>query len=489
MPCNVDCIETYGCGVPIPTTPGAIFTPYVKIEFDGDKYITMGNASAPPDNHATISSFQYGFTPGTTGYGADFEIIDQGGVMYRRIIKALNKTITTINEEVAMTTFDFGWVIKNCDGQTWLQTAYTITGKKLHGTFTGVEQTYEGGKVKLKFSIRGPQYRIPDVRHDETEGDEDNKISLKAALIKLFTENHPKFNSVQFKNKDGGELRFKSSDHGPDGPIGMWPHNQQNPLSAARTWLSSVVTDNDRGILILYDPDTSSIVLQEDKTDHQCCANTMGTYIVNGGGCSPVLELQNNIQWPLGLIPGGGATPGGAAAGKNDDYVKSEKNIQKAGTQTSPAIQQHEWLWRNPEELADGASKGNAAQSEANSPVEMPRVGFNADLKIHGDPQYSFPPELIAKTISLIVINPFHINDKCTWVTTSNCNPIMSNKSYIILGVSHQITNGSFITTLSLRLTQPNIDVDATDALGGTGCGTEKFDSSPGISMATDANE
>lgn len=487
MACIIDCLDTYGCGLPIPATPGAIFSPYVSLEFEGEKILSVGNQSAPPDNHATISSFQYGFTPGTVGYGADFEIIDQGGLMYKRIIRALNKTITKTNDEIINTVFDFGWIIKDCNGQTWLQTAYTITGKKLHGIFTGVEQVHEGGLVKLKFRLEGPQTRIPDVRHDATEGDEDNKITLKEALKKLFTENHPKFNSVEFKSKDGGELCFKASDGGCDGPKGAWPHNQQNPLSVARTWLSSITTENDRGILILYDPDTSSIIFQEDKTENQCCVGTRATYIVNGGNCTPVLGFQCNIKWPLGLMPGGGATAGGAASGKNDDFVKSDKNVQKAGVQSSPSIQQHEWMWRAPEDLASKASEGNAAHLEANRFVEGPVPGFSAELRLHGDPSYSFPPELISQNVSLIVINSFHLDNSCTWITTSNCNPIMSNKKYIIRGVNHQISLGSFVTTLNLYLPQPNKDIDANETLGG--CGTEVFNDNIGSSVSTDANE
>jgi hypothetical protein len=258
--------------------------------------------------------------------------------------------------------------------------------------------------------------------------------------------------------------------------------------AAARTWLSSVSTENDRGILICYDPDTSSIIFQEDKTETQCCGQNIATYIVNGGNCSPVLEFNPTIKWPLGFVPGGGATTGGNASGANDAYVEPTIDVQNAGTQTGPAIQQHEWMWRHPDSLSTGASEGNAAHMEANKNVEhLP--GFSAELKIHGDPGYADPIYMMAKTISIIVINPFHINDQCTWITKPNCNAIMSNKKYRIQGVSHQITGGSFVTTLKVFLEQPNKDIDASDALGGNGCGTETFGDDPGGSYSTDANE
>jgi hypothetical protein len=487
MTCTLDCLSTYGCGTPLEASPGAIFSPYIRLEFGGET-ITVGNNSSTIDNHAAISSFQYGFGTGTTGYGADFEIIDDGGVTSRKIIRAINKTISQSNKETLGTVFDFGWIIKDCFGEISLQTAYTMTGRKLHGMFTGLEQTYEGGKSKIKFRLEGPQHNIPEVRHDDTEGDESQKISLKTALTELFTENNPKFTNVLFLNKDGGELQFKNSDGGDDGPLGAWPINQQNPLAAARTWLSSIPTSNDRGILICYDPDTSSIIFQEDKTEKGCCSNTMGTYVVNGGNCSPVLEFNPTIKWPFGFIPGAGATTGGSSSGDNSKYVEPTIDVQKAGTQTNPSIQQHEWGFRHPDDQAQSASEGNAAHMEANKNYEhIP--GFSAELKIHGDPGYIDPFFLIGKTISIIVINPFHLDNQCVWITKPNCNPVLSNKKWNIQGVSHQITGGSFITTLKVYLTQPNKDIDASDALGGNGCGSETFYDDIGGSFADDANE
>lgn len=488
MPCQIDCLSTYSCGLP-PNQPldGAIFSPYVKLQFGKQQVITVGNESSPPNNHATISSFQYGFGPQTMGWGADFEVIDQGGTLYRQIIRAMHKTITNAKNETLQTMFDFGWIIKNCSGQTSMQTAYSITGKILHGLISEVDQTFEGGIIKLKFKIRGPQDDTPFVPQDDTIGDEANKVTLKDALRQLFTEHHPQFGEIQFRSKDDGELCFKSSDGGCDGPKGAWPLNQQNPLAAARTWLSSISTNNDRGILITYDPNTAGIIFQEDKQNNDCCSGNIGTYIVNGGNCSPVLEFNPTVRWQFGLIPGSGATPAGAASGANNAYVEPTIDIQKAGGQTSPAVQQHEWLWRHPDELATGASDGNAAHIEANGPFEFP-IGFSAQLKIHGDPSYSWGPYFIGKTLSIIVINPFHINDKCTWITSPNCNSILSNKNYIIRGVSHQITGGSYVTTLDVLLTTPNSQIDATEALGGTGCGTETFDDNIGGSQATNAN-
>lgn len=488
--CEVDCLTTYSCSGASPkeAIPGAVYSPYVVLKFkNGEKILTVGNTSSPPDNHAVISSFQYGFQPGTVGYGADFEIIDHGGLMYKMIVKALNKTLSKMKDEVFQHSFDFGWIVKHCDGRNELKTATGLTGKVLRGTLTSIEQVFEGGGYKLKVHFTGQSTRFGDVRLDDSMGDENNKISIKEALIELFTEHDPSFNGVEFVDKDGlSPLEFLKSDGGPDGPKGAWPANQQNPLAAARTWLSSLTTVNGRGILICYDPNSGKLVFKEnpEKPDGNCCNRSEGTYVVNGGNCSPVLSFSPTIKWVLSSIPGSGAAAAGAASGANDAYVKPTIDIQKVGVQSSPTVQQHESMWRHPDGLAEGAATGLAAQEEANSNKEL-TAPFEAELKIHGDPYYSDPIGLISRTLSIVVINPFHV-EECEWVTVTNCNSILSNKRYLILGLSHQISGGSFVTTIKVQLPTPNTHVDFDEPLGGEGCGTETFSESPGESVASE---
>jgi len=455
------------------------------LKFAGGKVIQVGNSSSHPNNHAAISSFQYGFGNGTPGWGADFEVIDQGGTMYRDIIQAMHKTVTHALKEVLGTIFDFGWIIKHCDGTVDFHTANRLKGGELRGMITDVDQTFEGGIIKLKFKVRAPTSDMQDVPQDDTLGDESQKIPLKVALTDLFTNHHPRYNSVKFLNKDGEPLEFKSSDAGEDGPKGAWPMNQQNPLAAARTWLSSVVTKNDRGILIVYNPMTADLIFQEDPSEKKCCSTHFRTYIVNGGNCSPVLEFNPTVKWVV-ATSGHGATSGGGSSADMTAKVEPLVDIQKAGGQTAPAIQQHELMWRHPDAVASGASAGNSAHLDANGKFERPLPGFTAQLKIHGDPTYSVGPELIGKTLSIVVINPFHINDQCTWITKPNCNPILSNKNYLIRGVSHQISGGSFVTTIEVMLTQPNSHIDATSTLGD--CGNEIFVGEYGASVADNAN-
>ena len=88
--CQVDCLSTYSCNAQvIGAYDGAIFEPWVELTFGKNMSITGGNKSSPPNNLATIRSFSYGQGGGGAAMGADFEIIDVGGTMYRQIIKAI----------------------------------------------------------------------------------------------------------------------------------------------------------------------------------------------------------------------------------------------------------------------------------------------------------------------------------------------------------------------------------------------------------------
>lgn len=497
MVCTADCSADYTCGAINQPPAGAIYAPYVTISF-GDRTVTVGNASAPPENSAAITSFSYGFGAGPSGWGADFEILDTGGVLYEDIIKAVNKTITLEDEDVFESTFEFGWIVTSCNGSV----PQVIKSGELHGIILKVESTHESGHVKLKMRVSAPTAKISETRHNNVCGDDrENKMHFKEALEKLFRENDPKFKAVKLLDKDGEEMEFKASDAGsPDvklGPKSAWPMNQLNSLAIARNWWNSVTTKNGLGVVILYDPTDGSIIFQEDKLSEPSCAceHTMGTYVVNGGNCSPVLGFTPVVTWPKGLIPGSGATPGGAFSGNNDTEgvnpsnaptgVKPTIEIEKAGSQSSPTVQQQDLNWRSPDDLAPKSSNALAAQLETNAKFEQ-ALGFEAELKIIGDPKYKDGPSLYGKNVSIVYINPFHLKN-CRWITTSNCNNTLSNKNYIIKEVSHQISGGSYITTLKLYLPTPNLTIPADDPLGS--CGNVTFDEDPGASEATNANE
>jgi len=477
MACTVDCISEYGCAYLAQPQEGAVYAPFVKLRFltPGNKILTVGNASAPPDNHAAIKSFEYGFTVGQTGIGFKVEIIDQGGIMYRRIIDAINKTVKLALDDTKNCSCQFGWIITNCDGSQRV-VSNEDTGRSLFFMPSKMQTKFDSGVVKFTFEATSMVGRWADTRLTDNLGSEDNKMPLKQALRRLFMEYHPKVTNVQFKNKDGGELEFGNGDGGSDGPKSVWPMDQQNALAVARKWLSGIRTKDNLGILMLYDPTGPSIVFKEDPDKSRCCGSlSIGTFIANGGNCSPVISFNPDIEWIKIGIPAAGGTPGSSASGDMKQIIKSEKNIERVGPQSGPTVQQHEYMWRIPDDMAKKNTEALASHLEANTKYEV-KGGIEAELKLVGRPDLGDPIDLVGKSASIIVINPFHISTQnCSWITTTNCNKILSNKRWLVKAVSHQISNGSYITTLKVMLPQPNEAYNANDPLGGPNCGTEIF--------------
>jgi len=502
MVCNVDCLTDYSCSQN-PISPkngdGAVFSPYVLLHF-GEDEISVGNQSSENfSNHAAISSFQIGFSPGDGGCQAVFEIVDQGGVAYRQIIRGLNKTATNTKVESSQIYVDFGWTIKDCDGNIEKLTVESLTGKIIRLLLVELEQTFESGLVKLKVTLSNALiHTVPDTRHNDAIGGEgpNESITLKNAIKILFTERTPKFSGVKFLAKDETELQFTGgpANAAGDGPLKRWPCNQMNSLSICRNWLNEVRSKDGNGTIITYDSNDDQIIIMEDPITEGCCSNprNLGTYIVNGGNCSPVIEFMPAIKWPLGQMPGGGKVAGGATSGNNNTDEETPQNEQQVGVQGAISPTEDMAKAISPNEQAQELAKNHAANAKANAPFALNfwPIGLQADLKIMGDPSYSDFLKLIGGYVSIIVINPFRIDEECRWgvaLSESNCNSILSNKNWFILGVDHQIQGGNFTTTLKVSLIEPNRQAGADQSLGG--CGTEAFTNVLGSTQPTNANE
>lgn len=482
-----ECIETYTCSTPKDQMAGFVYSPFVELSFPagpGDnrrQILTVGNQSSPKVNLATITSFNYGFQSGSQGLGAKFEILDSGGAMYRSIIRALNKSTSKKDEELANIQFDFGWIVRDSvNSSVNVMSASRIASKKFHGIFTGVDTSFEGGNVKIKLELGTPLSEDASIVQSGSKGSSDAPMNLKTAIRQLMSSPSVRVSKVSFQKHDSqapDSLEFAASDGGKNGPRAIWPMDRQSALSTVRMWLSSVTSKEGRGLLFLYNTSDNSLVIKEDPTDAQkgCCVGHLATYVINGGNCSPVLSFNPTINWPKGFIPGGGGTAGGSSGG-SPVYVKSPADVQKVGSQTSPSTMQHEWTFRSPEEHGVKSAQGNAAHMQAaQSAGTGGKPGWECDLKIIGDPFYSDPLYLVSRgNLSILFINPFFYGNSATstWLQTSTCSSLLSNKKYKITGVSHDIQNGSYTTSFKLMLPQPNIDIDYNEAVGGDGCGS-----------------
>ena len=484
-------------------TPGWIYSPYVKVVFKKGQ-ITVGNKSAPgvPDqfNSAVINNFEYSFDPKSHGWNMQIEILDYGGEMMSLIISSLTTTHALSTDDAKFFYVDFGWIITKEDNSQVLRTVKTLWGKVIHGVPMNIETVHEGGNVKIRFKVTAPT--LVNITHDLAFGTEKQKMPLRQALTELFTKVEPRVDQIEFKDKSGNNsFAWLESDGGYDGPKGVWVMNQLDKMNTARMWMSPYLTKHKKAVLMIYDASggegaaATKIIIQEDP-DYECCGRNLATFIINGGNDSPVISFNPTIGWlqATGQGPGGGGTmQGSAQAGANKlERANPPNQYQKQATQTSVALSENLWRTTPPGVMIP---KTNAAIEELTQMAIRNGLGvrapFEADLKIWGDPFWCDPfatdgqgAGLYAGTFSILYINPFMAKDVTIeniqgettgkkpgmeWLAKPKCNEYLSNKSYTILGVTHQIQGGQYVTTFKLKVLIPNIDLPANTPIGKCG--------------------
>jgi hypothetical protein len=483
--CEFDCLAQYQCGQVEQLPPGAIYGPWVQIGLSGEgTNITVGNHSSPPDNHACIKSFEYGFSEGA---GMKVEIYDEEGSRLSTFVNRISKTVCQAPNDYKLTV-NFGWITVDCNGNTNIISTQNF-GNTLYFLPLKIEVAFENGKIKYTIEGTDLQDRISETRVENARGTEDARVDLKTAIRELFADSCPKIDDIRFTDAEHPDApdgwHFKNSDGGPNGPRAVWTTDQQNAMATTRKWISPLLTENDKGVILQWkqDEDHPVLVLLEDPNpapdeNESCCENSIGTYIVNGGNCTPVLGFTPQINWALSSNAGsGGQQAGGASANNQQQVGRPDSNIERVGTQTQWPVNQNDNMWRPQDLIVHRAQEANAAHEAANRFREVPQ-SINAELKLMGDPSLAFPlggSGLVGKSVSLVVINPFYIQE-CEWIAQPPCNEMLSNKRWMIMGANHQIREGSYTTTLKLFLAVPNVDLEPGTPLGGPGCGRLTFD-------------
>jgi len=484
MVCRTGCIEQFVCGeinLPHNNAQSEVFSPWVKAKFkSSDLEITVGNDSAVNlDNTVCIKSFEFGFSDGWT---STLEIIDEKGGAFPLFIDNIVKCAEKAHISEVQVEMQWGWTSAACNGSTPVITSPTIIGTGMH-----LEINQSGGVIKYNINIKC----ITDVsfamREDAVFGESGKPMPLQNAIQEL-CKIEPII-EVEFarRSKDGKRINgFEWKGFGEKGPSGVWKASSLNRLSVISSWIESFNTSNDKGIVLIMDSTKpNTLVLWEDLTNEcnetSLCDTSVGTFLVNAGGCSNVLEFNPTINWVGGFTKqSSGGVAGGAIdskpqlkedgrkpcseQGKNvgiqetiivSDFAVEAHGFKNAGNETNKAQSAHQH--------ADIFS----AQSE---PIE-------ADLRIIGDPRPVFIniAQCIGKFISIVAINPFHIlgqSSSCgDWLASPGCNPILSNKNWMIKGINHSIQEGSYVTVLKLYLAAPGIKISKSDPLGGSGSG------------------
>lgn len=479
MSCLIGCINETGCAPPKQPVTGDNIAPYVKVFFgknSDNPELTVGNNSSPQwNNSAIIKSFEFG---SSNGAGSKIEIVDTQGGAFHKFFEKLNKCMEKTSQEHKMG-MEWGWIIHNCDGSKNI-----IKSMMVFSTIVHIEVVFAEGKVKFIIHGSDIMQSVFSARHDEIEGTDDKRTPLKTAIRNLGINKEPKF-TVDFARieKNGTITEYGFEEGGFLGPSNVWDCDGQNKLATIQKWLEPFVTNRKKGIVPVWDCSSEfpKLILLEDPTldcnESVGCERSIATYIVNGGKCSSVLSFTPQINWvaQFGKLAGATGNAGGAATGKTLKKTKDcNQQTKETGIAQSIPITRYAWDAYGPKQALVKTEYAQNKHDRANSGIGE----ITAELRIQGDPSPYYVNPILAKykTVSIVVINPFHIegtgNGGCgDWLASPACNEILSNKNWIISGVSHSIREGSYVTTLQVKLAGPGISVIEGEALGGPGSG------------------
>lgn len=493
--CLAGCIANYLCGslqLPGPAGDQAeSFAPWVWVSVgEGGEKITVGNKSFNASPHtACIKSFEAGWIDMPQMV---VEIMDEAGGRFGALLDSVRKCTNEVGQGTKITC-QFGWIVATCEGSNRV-----IESDIFEAQILELETSYSEGKMKHRLKCGSLNASVEMMRQNNTRGEDDKKITLEQAVENICSL--PPSIRVRYcqLQPDGSlkDVKFKWKNFPEGGPLGNWQADQQNRLSSITKWLAPYRIDDGtewgKGIVILWTPTKyDELVLLEDPTSNpgeagKCGGNisqlgTFGTYIVNGGKCSSVIEFTPSFNWTraIGGFSSGGGTSGPAKT--NNNFIKNVKperqqkdHGEAAGMQQETTITQQAWDAYGPSNAYGETMKSEIAHVKAGRVTAILSNAIQADLRILGDPRPQFCSIPACRFISVVAINPFHLqggsNNGCgDWLAVPQCNEVLSNTLWMVEGINHSIKEGSYTTTLKLRLDSPGIDAAKNSPLGGEG--------------------
>lgn len=472
--CNAECIRKYTEGKLQLPPEGAIYAPFViAMLSNGSVTVTVGNESAPKSRHsAAIKSFQFGVSNGT---GATIEIVDEEGGHFEKFFSKITHKAEALSYTIRV---QWGWIVTDCNGQSHIGE----TSQFHNFIITKVAIKYEA-KIKFVLECTDLMQFIYETRQPKTYGQQGAKMGLKDAIRQLCKDNVIPINNVRFlrKTPDGkvepNEWEFKKETNG------VWQADGQHVLDTLTRWLKSHTTDRDKGVVITWDSTETepTLILWEDPkpkpNENFNAGASIGSYIVNGGQCSPVLSFNPEIKWLFTMLACAGGfidSTTGKIHNQRDENCPGEVGI----TTTNQVTQNSKDIFGD--DAAVETIKASKAQQRADSHYSIYQP-ISAELRIVGNPKLDQILLLIGSTVGIAVVNPFNITSgvsQCEWrvsggesLAESSCNAVLSNKRWVVKGVAHDIREGSYITSLSVYLPAPGQELSSNQPLGGTPTG------------------
>ena len=455
--------------------------------------ISVGNRSRP----AVVKSFQYGTANGS---GCDIEIVDEEAGSFATIFEKLNRGGTAAGTFLSVR---FGWITNDCDGTITgpppapsevnpVSQQVGLSSPELLFLIQKVSLSYSGGLVKYTINCID---MLQDLQHSAVKGVFGPEMHLTDAIQQLIGDRDLK---VEFKKFTGVTTTTPflfdtkgdpNSNVAQKGPLRKWEGKNRRVLECIMEWCRTAMCNDGKsgkGIKLFYEPTKPArLICMCDIPEHcnptwDSSAFNIGTYVVNGGNCSPVISFKPNIEWAGGQTAysvggtAGGAQPKVMAAKGPADCINSKTDQPQLYGRGTDNMSLGNILSVVMQE-GEIATRVNAAMRYSYNTTYMNNLanivfgaGITAELVIQGNPNMSMPLFLLNRFVNVLVINPFTIKDNCRWSTgIETCNAILSNGNWMIEGVSHSIQPGSFQTTLKLRMLAPGQDLSVKAPDGG----------------------
>lgn len=489
--CLAGCVENYATRPVFDQVPyGAqaeSFAPYVWAQIgDGSNFITVGNDSYPSNpNKAAIKSIEFGFIDANEG---KMEIIDEEGGNLSVFLDSVQKCGDRFNSNVYLK-IRVGWVLSLCDGAI----APANPSPEIRALILKISSNLSNGIIKFTVHFATAHPVVQNRRQDQTFGQEvgGKAMPLEDAISQL-AQIPPAINVRYCYWDSDGELKddeFKWKDHPKKGPKAAWQGDSQNKYATIAKWLEGYVVDDgvsSKGVTLIHDPKNpwDLVVLRDSQPKCGEKLNSklnLGTFIVNGGKCSSVLEFSPSYDFvsASGYFASGGSTnPSSSKSVKKEDARNEtcQRQNKDGGTQTQVTINNPS-NYTDGKQASDNVNKAQEDHAKANRLVEISGVTINADLRIVGSVHPKLYQIVTGQRCSIVVINPNFISggvagESCgDFLKRADCHPFYSNKEWIIMGVNHTIQEGSFVTTLKVMLPSPAVELGAGNNLGANDSG------------------
>jgi hypothetical protein len=477
---------------------GETLSPFVRIKFKvSGVSITVGNESAPSiENRACIKDFEFGHS---NGLECRVTIHDDFGGSFVKFMEDILKDAKCATPASGMTMeLDFGWINSSCDG------GGGIAEKSIDYKImcTNIMCNFSGGKFIFEITGRDITSLAEDTTFTKTYGgDGDNGEFLTEAISKMFKEgpHEPIVGSVRFLRIVNGTIKecgFEKYDKGDKmrGPKDKWTANNLDKITTALNWLKDYNTDGKKGWVPAYNSQAKDgeIIFWEDPKPNcgetvQWLRRMLAVYVVNGGQCSKVIEFNPKVKWNFSSLTNAGGSMGDAQAssnpntgGKNEGLYDCESlkrpRLGDVGSETTSNANEN-MVNREGGRANKETAKAQGKQQKA---FKLNTDNFiEADLVVLGEPTLLRPSLCINRNIWIIFYNPFLINGggqgRCgDWLSVPppGCNPILSNKAWLVKQIVHRITaDGKFTTNFQVCLTTPGVDTNVGEPVGGLGSG------------------